>query len=250
MIERVESFLGDHIEGFFNRKFSSHLEPVELIKGLEKEARRQEAGTPLPNAYLFSLGTEDYQRLCSHRIADELGIALKKYIIRADLSMDGKLNICFGLNEELRAGSYQLSSYVQRCSMPEEAEEGAAAYDAAAQTVVLERPSLTEARCLNLPPEHDLAALTVTDGADEGVCAVLGERKIYMGRMARNEFILTDTNVSRLHAWIVYEAHRHTICDAESRNGTFVNGQRVSSRRLRDGDEVRLGTTTLRYEVL
>ena len=64
MIERVESFLGDHIEGFFNRKFSSHLEPVELIKGLEKEARRQEAGTPLPNAYLFSLGTEDYQRLC------------------------------------------------------------------------------------------------------------------------------------------------------------------------------------------
>ena len=73
MIERVESFLGDHIEGFFNRKFSSHLEPVELVKGLEKEARRQGAGSSLANAYAISLGTEDYQRLCSHRVTDELG---------------------------------------------------------------------------------------------------------------------------------------------------------------------------------
>ena len=68
MIERVESFLGDHIEGFFNRKFSSRLEPVELLKGLEKEVRRR--GAPLPNAYVFTLGTEDYRRLCSHRIAE------------------------------------------------------------------------------------------------------------------------------------------------------------------------------------
>lgn len=249
MIERVESFLGSHIEGFFNRKFSSHLEPVELVKGLEKEARRLgAAGVPLPNAYVFSLGTEDYQRLCSHRIADELGTALKKHIIRADLSMDGKLSICFGLNEELRAGSYQLSSYIQQRDASEAC--GAEAYDIEAQTIVLERPSLTEVRCLNLPPEHDLAALTVTEGADEGVSGVLGERKIYMGRMQRNEFILTDTNVSRLHAWIVYEHHRHVIYDAESRNGTFVNGARVASRRLRDGDELRLGATALRYEVL
>lgn len=245
MIERVESFLGDHIEGFFNRKFSSHLEPVELVKGLEKEVRRQ--GMPLPNSYVFTLGTEDYQRLCSHRIADELGLALKKHIIRADLSMDGKLGICFGLDEALRAGNYRLLSRVQQNRVPDAAER--ASSDAEAQTIVLERPSLSEVRCLNLPPEHDLALLTVTDGADKGASSALGERKIYLGRMERNEFILTDTNVSRLHAWIVYEHHRHTIYDAESRNGTFVNGDRISSRRLCDGDEIRIGATTLRYEV-
>ena len=88
MIDRVESFLGEHIEGFFNRKFSSHLEPVELVKGLEKEAKKQSADSSLANAYVISLGTEDYQRLCSHRVADELGTALKKYIIRADLTME------------------------------------------------------------------------------------------------------------------------------------------------------------------
>ncbi|ANR71727.1 hypothetical protein AXF19_12645 [Selenomonas sp. oral taxon 126] len=248
MIDRVESFLGDHIEGFFNRKFSSHLEPVELIKGLEKEAKKQGTGGSLANSYLISLGTEDYQRLCSHRVADELAVALKKYIIRADLVMDGKLSICFALDEGLRAGSYHLTARVQHECVPVETET--VSHDTMAQTIVLERPSLIEARCLNLPPEHEIATLTVLGGADEGISVRLGERKIYMGRMPRNEFILTDSNVSRVHAWVAYEQHRHVLYDAESRNGTFVNGTRIQMQRLRDGDEIRLGTTALRYGVL
>ena len=248
MIERVESFLGDHIEGFFNRKFSSHLEPVELIKGLEKEAKKQSAGAGLANSYLISLGTEDYQRLCSHRVADELGVALKKYIIRADLTMAGKLCICFALDESLRAGSYHLTVRLQQDRIP--TQEEPISHDTMAQTIVLERPSLVEARCLNLPPVHKIAALTVLSGADAGVAMCLGEQKIYMGRMPRNEFILTDTNVSRVHAWVVYELHRHVLYDAQSRNGSFVNGTRTEVQRLRDGDEIRLGTTALRYEVL
>ena len=248
MMDRVESFLGDHIEGFFNRKFSSHLEPVELIKGLEKEAKRQGAGKGLANAYVISLGTEDYQRLCSHRVADELGVALKKYIIRADLTMDGKLSICFALDERLRAGSYHMEARMQHACVP--VSETPVSHDTMAQTIVLERPSLMDARCLNLPPVHEIATLTVLSGSDEGIAMRLGERKIYMGRMAQNEFILTDTNVSRVHAWIAYEQHRHVLYDAESRNGSFVNGVRITSQRLRDGDEIRLGTTALRYGVL
>ena len=248
MIDRVESFLGDHIEGFFNRKFSSHLEPVELIKGLEKEAKRQGAGKGLANSYVISLGTEDYQRLCSHRVADELGVALKKYIIRADLTMDGKLSICFALDESLRAGSYHMEARMQHACVP--VSETSVSHDTMAQTIVLERPTLMDARCLNLPPVHEIATLTVLSGSDEGIAMRLGERKIYMGRMAQNEFILTDTNVSRVHAWIAYEQHRHVLYDAESRNGSFVNGVRITTQRLRDGDEIRLGTTALRYGVL
>ena len=104
MMDRVESFLGDHIEGFFNRKFSSHLEPVELIKGLEKEAKRQNSAS-LANSYIISLGTEDYQRLCSHRVVDELGTALKRCIIREDLYMEGRLSISFDVDASLRAGA-------------------------------------------------------------------------------------------------------------------------------------------------
>ena len=248
MMDRVESFLGDHIEGFFNRKFSSHLEPVELIKGLEKEAKRQGVGKGLANSYVISLGTEDYQRLCSHRVADELGVALKKYIIRADLTMDGKLSICFALDESLRAGSYHMEARMQHECVP--VSETPVSHDTMAQTIVLERPSLMDARCLNLPPVHEIATLTVLSGSDEGIAMRLGERKIYMGRMPQSEFILTDTNVSRVHAWIAYEQHRHVLYDAESRNGSFVNDVRITAQRLRDGDEIRLGTTALRYGVL
>ena len=248
MIDRVESFLGEHIEGFFNRKFSSHLEPVELVKGLEKEAKKQSAGAGLANSYLISLGTEDYQRLCSHRVADELGVALKKYIIRADLTMDGKLSICFALDESLRAGSYHMEARMQHACVP--VSETSVSHDTMAQTIVLERPTLMDARCPNLPPVHEIATLTVLSGSDEGIAMRLGERKIYMGRRAQNEFILTDTNVSRVHAWIAYEQHRHVLYDAESRNGSFLNGVRITAQRLRDGDEIRLGTTALRYGVL
>ena len=248
MMDRVESFLGDHIEGFFNRKFSSHIEPVELIKGLEKEAKKQGAGGGIANAYVISLGTEDYQRLCSHRVADELAVALKKYIIRADLTMDGKLRICFALDESLRAGSYHLTGRMQQEHASK--QEVSVSNNTMEQTIVLERPSLMEARCLNLPPEHEIATLTVLSGADEGIVTPLGERKIYMGRMPCNEFILTDSNVSRVHAWISYEQHRHVLCDAESCNGSFVNSMRIQTQRLRDGDEIRIGTTLLRYGVL
>ena len=112
MMDRVESFLEARIEGFFNRRFSTHLEPAELVRGLKKEVRKNAGGGNLPNAYVFSLSAEDYQRLCSHRIVDELGIALKKHMIRADLTMDGRLDISFVFDEAIRAGSYRLLASV------------------------------------------------------------------------------------------------------------------------------------------
>ena len=61
--------------------------------------------------------------------------------------------------------------------------------------------------------------------------------------------ILTDSNISRVHAWVSYERHRHVLYEAQSRNGTFINGERREMQCLRNGDEIRLGTTALRYEV-
>lgn len=46
-----ESFLENHIEGFFNRRFSSDLEPVELSKALQRELvqkRRKVIGYDMP----------------------------------------------------------------------------------------------------------------------------------------------------------------------------------------------------------
>jgi len=67
-------------------------------------------------------------------VADELGTALKKYIIRADLTMEGKLSICFAHDTALRAGTYQLTVHIQRESVSE--HDADASCDATAQTIV------------------------------------------------------------------------------------------------------------------
>jgi pSer/pThr/pTyr-binding forkhead associated (FHA) protein len=58
-----------------------------------------------------------------------------------------------------------------------------------------------------------------------------------------------DTEISGLHAELQGLGGEWTIVDdGLSRNGTYVNGQRVSGRqRLRDGDRIRVGRTILAY---
>ena len=103
---------------------------------------------------------------------------------------------------------------------------------------------------LDLPQEYKIVSLTVLEGPDVDAFLEFGEKQIYIGRLEKNDFILTDANASRLHAYVTYERHRHVLHDAESTNGTFVNGQPVTSVCLQAGDEIQIGSTILLYEVL
>ena len=60
-----------------------------------------------------------------------------------------------------------------------------------------------------------------------------------------------DTEVSRLHVELERLGDEWTVADdGLSRNGSFVNGQRISGRhRLRDGDVLRFGRTQIAYRV-
>lgn len=53
-----------------------------------------------------------------------------------------------------------------------------------------------------------------------------------------------DRGVSRAHARISRGAEGWTLTDLGSTNGTFLNGVRVRSAALRDGDEIRIGAAT------
>jgi pSer/pThr/pTyr-binding forkhead associated (FHA) protein len=77
-----------------------------------------------------------------------------------------------------------------------------------------------------------------------------GAERISVGRGSGNELSLPwDTEVSRLHAELETIAGEWTVTDdGLSRNGTFVNGNRISGRtRLRDGDLLRVGQTSIAY---
>ena len=87
------------------------------------------------------------------------------------------------------------------------------------------------------------------DGAQR-LLDLTGNERLSIGRGAGNELSLPwDTEVSRLHAELEAIAGEWTVSDdGLSRNGTFVNGTRISGRtRLRDGDLLRVGQTSIAY---
>jgi DNA-binding CsgD family transcriptional regulator len=71
--------------------------------------------------------------------------------------------------------------------------------------------------------------------------------RITVGRSADNDIVLSDdSQVSRLHAVLERLAGIWSVRDVSSRNGTFVNGSRVSGEaRLGPGDELRIGRTRI-----
>ena len=65
-----------------------------------------------------------------------------------------------------------------------------------------------------------------------------------IGRHPFNEISLADLAVSRYHCWVALEDGRAVIEDLASGNGTFVNGDRLRSRRpLKTGDRILVGNT-------
>lgn len=66
-----------------------------------------------------------------------------------------------------------------------------------------------------------------------------------LGRHPSNTVRLVDREVSKEHATIERMGRDFILRDLGSSNGTFVNGRRVAELRLRDGDEINLGTSKL-----
>lgn len=70
-----------------------------------------------------------------------------------------------------------------------------------------------------------------------------------IGRGNGCQICLSDPLSSRTHVIISYEDGKWTASDADSRNGTLVNDQRISSVILKSGDRIRVGSTELLFEV-
>ena len=88
------------------------------------------------------------------------------------------------------------------------------------------------------------AALTAADGEVH----IIATRNYRIGRLADNDLVLRDPSVSRHHA----EIHRQRdgsfqVLDLESMNGVLVNGKRVRSSDLEDGNSVEIGDVRLLF---
>lgn len=68
---------------------------------------------------------------------------------------------------------------------------------------------------------------------------------INIGRRADNHLVVDDPRVSRVHAQLRWVRNRYMIFDLGSTGGTWVNGERIHQKELRDGDLISLAGVPL-----
>jgi hypothetical protein len=84
--------------------------------------------------------------------------------------------------------------------------------------------------------------LIVKGGPEKAREILLSQELLTIGRLESSDIPVSDRLVSRHHAEIESRQGQYVIRDCGSRNGTFVNGQRISEPHiLRDGDEIQIG---------
>jgi len=93
----------------------------------------------------------------------------------------------------------------------------------------------------------DRACLVVIYGPELGKRAALSQATFEIGRSSRSDLPIDQESISRHHARITFDDGRHHIEDLGSTNGTFVNDHAVKRQPLKDGDQVKLGRSILKY---
>ncbi|MGH9153951.1 MAG: FhaA domain-containing protein [Acidimicrobiales bacterium] len=214
-LQQFERRLERLVEGVFAKAFRGGLQPVELGRRLTREmdARRTVGvrGTIAPNAFVFALAPADLERFESFAdaLARELADAARDHARSERYSFVGPVEVALEADGSLTPGMFLISS------------------------------SAKEA-----PGGGSVGSLRLGDGTR----VPIGDRPVTIGRTAGCDVVLDDESVSRRHAEVRRVGSDIVLVDLGSTNGTKVNGTGIRERRLSDGDEITVGTTTVRFE--
>lgn len=104
-------------------------------------------------------------------------------------------------------------------------------------------------------PQQDLRpALIFLNGDLLAVPIPLDREEVILGRALEADVRVNDTKTSRKHARINVIATENgtdfVLTDLSSRNGTFLNGQKIRQETLQNGDKIAIGEHLLRFEFL
>jgi pSer/pThr/pTyr-binding forkhead associated (FHA) protein len=100
------------------------------------------------------------------------------------------------------------------------------------------------------PPQPPPLAgqLVLSSGPDAGLVFALSKPILTIGRSSDCDLVINDASISRQHVQIIRQEMGWYVQDLGSRNGTAINGQRLSAPlRLEDGDTLTVGDISLRY---
>ena len=96
-------------------------------------------------------------------------------------------------------------------------------------------------------PRAHLLEITAGPARFKGRRLKLEGDSLILGRSSDVELFLDSDELSRHHVEFTRRNGEYTCTDLDSLNGLFLNGLRVHSVVLRDGDQLQLGDVTLLY---
>ena len=202
------------VEGVFSRAFRSGLQPVEIGRRLAREMDDRRTvgvhGLIAPNSYLVKLAPSDRERFEAFEptLLRELADAARAHAREEGYGFLGQVIVAVETDDDLGAG---------QCTVAGE---------------------------IKADPDGRVGTLVTSEGRRIPVA----DRPIVIGRLSSCDIPLSDPQVSRRHAEVRRDPEGFTVFDLGSTNGTAVNGSPVRERRLSDGDELRVGSATIRFE--
>ena len=220
VLDRFERGIERAVNGAFARAFKSEVQPIELASALRRETDTEAAvvardRTLVPNAFVIQLGPADHERIATwdDTLADELVASVTDHARQQRYAFVGPVSVRFEQDETLETGVFRVrSARVKGTVAP-----------ATAATATPSQPVL----------DVDGRRYQLT-----GPVTVLG-------RGSDADVVLDDAGVSRRHAEIRVDDGDVVARDLGSTNGTFVDGERIQTARLRDGSTITVGRTRI-----
>ncbi len=90
--------------------------------------------------------------------------------------------------------------------------------------------------------QRDCHVLVQVKGGSLGQVLGLTGADVVFGRVRGVDVFVPDPGVSRRHVRVYFESDRYWVEDLGSANGTFVQGERVTRKRLEDGDVMQIAS--------
>jgi hypothetical protein len=249
VLRKVELKLEGLVEGAFSRAFKARVQPVELARKLAKEMESYKTVSVsrvyVPNEYTVYLSRDDRRQFSEYEQAllDELSSYLLEHAARENLALLTRPKVAFETDKRLRMGEFGIQA---RLVKPADDEVPEVSQGDLGATMVYSAARLREDAAESGAPGKPVSrALLIADGKR----FVIDRPRAVVGRSQRCDYVLEDPNVSRRHFELELRDGDWYLVDLESTNGVRVNGRRVARSQLSPGDEIVVGSSSLRFDV-
>ncbi len=222
ILERIERGLDRGVTSVFSPG-RGQIKPLDLAQGLKRECDDQiqvldRTRTLAPNVYAVYLSSADHERFASWEdtLLEELERVIVEHAEKQSYMFVGAVSVSLQTDDEVRQGRFETESRTER---------GAVA------------PATGSARAGGTDPILEI----------DGQQYLLTGRVTVIGRGGDADIILDDTGVSRHHVELSSQGDGGVVAtDLGSTNGTFVDGERISTPvRLGDRSLVTVGRTRM-----